>query len=663
MTMLSVCSATPSYSPCQNPLYGGLQPLYPFSKELESRCVAEGVRLGLRYGNHTMRNSFVAQATKSGHISIIKSAEQSVSLEFPDSFFSANEPGHLKCEFTSMWSSPEIRDGQHSLSSGEFRYKEIYNLSAVPEDLMDFTEQSTKRLDTLVAPGQPETILSTDITSENFAPAPSSINMDNESLASTKASVGDIFTGINESLNASINKGESALQSSLDTTTSLIKSVIENATKSVDNAFGEVLSAADQTGELANKKLTNFSSEINAVVNKAPAIAINLLRKTIVVVENSLISGTSYVVYLYGLAKDVLPVGIRDTVNVYEEKATEILRPIGSTYQEIYMSIYSLEESLGLDPNDPIVPFLVFLGSSATLWVIYWFWTYGGYSGDLPPQSALELLTGNENAALIDIRNEDLREKDGIPDLRRAARFRYASVAPLEVDVSIRKLLKRNRDLDESLMAVIIQNLKIVKDSSKVIIMDADGRRSKGIARALRKIGIKNSYLVHGGFQSWVKQGLRIKELTPETALSILNEETEAILEDINPSPLQVLGYGTVLIAGLFGLLEWEKTLQFIGILGISLTIYRRVASYENANDLKQDVRALLGPFRLGAQAFSWAAGKLESNGIGLPTSPSSSDVQNRVLQAAAKHESQPSDTEDTQDPAPDPNVTLNENI
>jgi hypothetical protein len=54
----------------------------------------------------------------------------------------------------------------------------------------------------------------------------------------------------------------------------------------------------------------------------------------------------------------------------------------------------------------------------------------------------------------------------------------------------------------------------------------------------------------------------------------------------------------------------------------------------------------LLSPVRLGVQSFSWAAGKLENNRIGLPTSPSSLDVQNRVLQAAAKQESQPSETE-----------------
>ena len=73
--------------------------------------------------------------------------------------------------------------------------------------------------------------------------------------------------------------------------------------------------------------------------------------------------------------------------------------------------------------------------------------------------------------------------------------------------------------------------------------------------------------------------------------------------------------------------------------------------------------RLLLTPVRLGAQAYSWAAGKLESNGIGLPTSPSSLDVQNRVLQAAAKHESQPSDTEETQDPFPDSAGAVTESV
>lgn len=32
------------------------------------------------------------------------------------------------------------------------------------------------------------------------------------------------------------------------------------------------------------------------------------------------------------------------------------------------MAVEGFEESLGLDPNDPLVPFLLFLGLSVTLW-------------------------------------------------------------------------------------------------------------------------------------------------------------------------------------------------------------------------------------------------------------------------------------------------------
>ncbi|GMY32798.1 calcium sensing receptor, chloroplastic [Fagus crenata] len=71
----------------------------------------------------------------------------------------------------------------------------------------------------------------------------------------------------------------------------------------------------------------------------------------------------------------------------------------------------------------------------------------------------------------------------------------------------------------------------------------------------------------------------------------------------------------------------------------------------------------LLAPVRFGAQAVTWAAGKLETNHLGLPTSPSSSDVQNRVLQAAAKHGSQPPDTEGIQEPSPESTIPVTENV
>ncbi|KAJ6855714.1 hypothetical protein NC651_040373 [Populus alba x Populus x berolinensis] len=123
-----------------------------------------------------------------------------------------------------------------------------------------------------------------------------------------------------------------------------------------------------------------------------------------------------------------------------------------------------------------------------------------------------------------------LRERDGIPDLRRAAQFHYVIVTLPEVDGPVRKLLKGGRDLDDILTAAVIRNLKAVQHQwplrtqeivlvlpyaaqllhhnllsvpclnpeagtlsqiYQVIVMDADGSRSKGIARSLRKLWVK----------------------------------------------------------------------------------------------------------------------------------------------------------------------------
>lgn len=270
----------------------------PIRKDLESRCVVEeSLHLGLHYGTPSLRNSFATQAIKT----------------------------------VSAWeNSPVTVNGDYLSSNGEFRFiEERYSLSTVPEDLVDFAKQSAEGSDALVASAQPETILSsTDITPGNLESVPSLIQ-------GTKASVGDLVTGINESFNASINKGENAFRSSVDTVTNFVDSVVKNATTSADNAFSKAFSAVDQSGGLANKKITSFSSEINGVTGKAPGLVIDVLRRSIVAVESSLSTGASYIVYLYGSAKEFLPAEIRDTVGLYEDKATQFLRPVGSGTQQV----------------------------------------------------------------------------------------------------------------------------------------------------------------------------------------------------------------------------------------------------------------------------------------------------------------------------------------
>ncbi|XP_074281333.1 uncharacterized protein LOC141606195 [Silene latifolia] len=467
-------------------------------------------------------------------------------------------------------------------------------------------------------------------------------------LSQTANSFENFTSQANGSIGESISKVENVLNSSLDKVTSAINGIIKNGNEAIEKVTSKVFSSADQTGEITRNGLSKLPGELKAATSTAGGVALGLLRKTILVIEDSLVKGSKSVYYLYETSKGFLPPEFQNTLDSFEVKTSELSKPVSMVFLQAYSALEGLERSLGLDPSDPVVPFVIFLGTASTLWTIYWVVTYSGYAGDLSPTLALDLLKGKDSAVLIDVRTEDMKQRDGIPDLRRAARFRYADVSLPEVDGSLRKLMKSSRDLDDALIASVVRNLKNVQGRSKVIVMDVDGSRAKGIARSLRKLGVKRPYVLQGGFQSWVKEGLRAKELKPETVISILNEEAEAILEELSPSPVQLLGFGVGSIAAVFALLEWEKSLQFIGVIGLIQTIYRRVASYEGSEDFTEDVRLLLSPVTMGAQALTWATGKAETNGNGLPVSPSSSDVQSRVLQAAAKHESQPEGSQDS---------------
>ncbi|CAF2174329.1 unnamed protein product [Brassica napus] len=503
-------------------------------------------------------------------------------------------------------------------------------------------ETLTERTSSLIVSPEPGTGSSVDISPDTSVSLPDPTDLNQESLPDVKASFDDFSSGVKDSFSSSLNQGENAVKNTLDSLSSSVTSITKNASEAVDNAFKTAFSTLDQTGDVAGDKLSSFSGGLKEASNGAASVAIDLLRQSISTAERSVANGVSFAAYSYGSAKELLPPDVKSAINSSEDVALKVLRPLGAVLEQVYAAIGGLERNIGLNPDDPIIHLVLIVGSTGTFWVLYRVWTYGGYAGDLSPKSTLELLSSREKPVLVDVRPEALREKDGIPDLRRAARFRYSSVALPEVDGDVKRLLRGGREVEDALAAVIIKNLKAVQDRSKVIVMDADGTRSKGIARALRKLG--RPYLMEGGFRSWVKEGLRVKEPKPETTLTILNEEAEAILEEINPSPLQVAGVSVGALAGSYALFEWEKTLQLIAVIGLGLTIYQRLASYDDSEDFKQDVRQLFTPVKLGAQAFSWAAGKLETNGVGLPTSPSSSDVRSRVLQAAAKHESQPSD-------------------
>jgi hypothetical protein len=57
---------------------------------------------------------------------------------------------------------------------------------------------------------------------------------------------------------------------------------------------------------------------------------------------------------------------------------------------------------------------------------------YGGYAGEAAPEKVYELLLQDDNIFLVDIRPEETREKEGLPQLKLGARFKVATF-PMQV--------------------------------------------------------------------------------------------------------------------------------------------------------------------------------------------------------------------------------------
>nr|CAD1832203.1 unnamed protein product [Ananas comosus var. bracteatus] len=653
--MLPVSSAALN---CSSSLSPGTKAFYSLRKTVEDRSTIEERHfLCMQDGTHMNDLSFRAHSSKSMQSIITDIPNKSGSSD--SSIFSPypNDFDDIVRVFPK-----EYFNGEPDISCNSAR--EVTNLDrpsmALPggDDLVNIPDFPDQSASAALESAASDSLLTTNVgestLSESSIPISDTVEGTTKGIVNVKESVGSSVSQIFESVDTSINRAQDALKSTYDSLTSSVSDAVKSVTKSVDNVASDLFSSVDISKKQAGGQLAGLSSALKENVYGAGAVAVDVLRRAIISFEESLGKAATFVVYSYGAAKSSLPPNVRDALNLSEDKASQILSPVGDSFQQVYVIIEGFEKNLGLDPNDPIVQFALLLGSSATIGTFYWVLIYGGYSGDLAPEETFELLKNDQNAVLVDVRPEKLRERDGVPDLRRGARSKYASVTLPEIDGSLKKMLKSGRDVENALIAVVIRNLKIVKEDSKVIIMDANGTQSKAIARSLKRLGVKRPYLVKGGFESWAKKSLRIKELQPETALTVLSEEAEAILEVIKPTPTLVIGYALGISAAIYALLEWEKTLQVIGLVGLGQTLYRRVASYEDSEDLKQDVsRLLLTPVTLGAQAFSWVVRKLEPNNIGLPTSPSTTAVQDRVLQAAAKHESQPSDDDGNQASGP----------
>ncbi|MCO5596419.1 hypothetical protein L7F22_050481 [Adiantum nelumboides] len=292
-----------------------------------------------------------------------------------------------------------------------------------------------------------------------------------DALTQTSQSLSDGFTETKSAIVKEFLKLQGSIQDSLDSTKMSFKSTYDNINGWIVSPFkGEFVPDESSNNILAPKAANSQEYYIQLLTSpfQMGTPINNVLKQIITSVENitgrALTGIGELVANGYSTSKEVLPVNVQAYLNNLEQKLSEVSGPLQNVLQQGYNLILDSEKAVGINPENPIIPIILVLGGSCSLGLLYRQSRFGGYSGDLTPASALDLLKKEGNVVLVDIRSEDLRESEGIPDLRRQARFKAANVGQFKVQSSLQKMLKNTVDAEAAITAAAIKNLKNVQD-------------------------------------------------------------------------------------------------------------------------------------------------------------------------------------------------------
>lgn len=233
-----------------------------------------------------------------------------------------------------------------------------------------------------------------------------------------------------------------------------------------------------------------------------------------------------------------------------------------------------------------------------------------GFAGSKRPNMVADELEKNRRAFLIDTRSLELRKRDGIPDLVGAARERGAAVPVDELDARTRSLSRNAREVELTIAAEKV--MRLTKRGSQIYFI---GPNAAALAKVVTSNGGRRCFTVSGDFEAWRSAGLKIRrsERYEKNVAEVLGEETGRAVGSATQSFKKSVGttkktittayeesnnaQKAAILVGVVALLyaatEYEKSLQFIGFMGIIWSVTSRFATYDSPFDVFEDVASL----------------------------------------------------------------------
>lgn len=253
-----------------------------------------------------------------------------------------------------------------------------------------------------------------------------------------------------------------------------------------------------------------------------------------------------------------------------------------------------------------------------------------GFAGSKTPQQVLDQLTKNKKAFIIDTRSLELRKRDGVPDLTGKARDKGSAVPVEELDTRTRANSRNPREVELKIAAEKV--MKLTKRGAQVYFMGPDGA---ALAKTVTAMGGRKCFTVSGDFAAWRSAGLKIRRSPKyeKNAAEVIGEETAEFArsttmtiktsvgttrakvtdtyQEANDAQRAVILLGFVALA--CGVIQYEKSLQFVGFMGVFASAAARVTGTQGRYDFFDDAGAFAGSGLKLIQGATGFAGSITS--------------------------------------------------
>eukprot|EP00884_Botryococcus_braunii_P013325 jgi/Botrbrau1/21994/Bobra.0024s0010.2 len=368
-----------------------------------------------------------------------------------------------------------------------------------------------------------------------------------EALAASAASSLDALSGVTSGISSTAGEAVSALTSTAES----LAAGLGEATAGVTSSLQAVQSSFAAEADVVRRQAEGVAASVAAVQAQASAA-----------VES-----------VYGS----LPAPVQDAI-------AALGPPLSAFAQQV--------------SEDPAIAAAAAGGLVGLPALLYWQARFSGYSGLLSPEGALAILQ-TEDAVLVDIRTEEGRQAGGVPELRFGARGKAAAVPVPQITAALARKIRSSDQLSFEIAAAVISGLSKVTSKSKIVVMDSGDGKALKTARLVRSAGRQKVFVLEGGYKAWKANGLPVTEggpadyeSTPLDGLAdsaeLLREQTAIKLKD----PLFVVGALGGSGLAVTAALNIAYTLEFIGVLGILLTIINKVSTYNSIDDAVADFNA-----------------------------------------------------------------------